>query len=245
LNQQGARCQPPAAGFTLLELLVAVAILGIVAGGLYGTFARTSASRVHAQLRAETFDLARATIDGLERDLAGSFDIGGYDPQTLRFLGVDTTTLSGREDTALVVDFTAVTSRQTTPPSGLGAVPAEGTDLGDEVRVAYRLERRDDDSRQAAQPPERGFALVRYELRPPTSQPIEQGTRSVVARGVEALVLRFWDGSRWVSSWDSSSGGGRNGRAPSLVETRLRLAGADGSSADFVSTVYLPLGGRQ
>jgi hypothetical protein len=57
------------------------------------------------------------------------------------------------------------------------------------------------------------------------------------------LVLRFWDGSRWVSSWDSGPGGGRNGRAPSLVETRLRLAVADGSSADFVSTVYLPLGG--
>src|SRR6185369_10894928 len=56
----GARRRP--GGFTLMEVMLALAIFGIVTTMLYGTFARTLRSKMLAEQRAEVTRLGRAAV---------------------------------------------------------------------------------------------------------------------------------------------------------------------------------------
>jgi prepilin-type N-terminal cleavage/methylation domain-containing protein len=250
-----------AKGVTLLELLAAVAILGLIATLLYGTFSRTLLVRDRATVSMERYATARAAFAWLEQDLEGSFGVGLYPRGAKRFFSpgsADTATLGG----APLLDVTTTSARSTTPLSGT-APPLdeiEGLhDRGDQARVLYHLEAPadDPDARTA------GFDLVRYEYRPPTSADLEDAARAVIAHGIRSVELRFFDGGQWHESWDSTGTSGvatgidaggasdsgaestsRGGIAPKIVETRLRLDDGNGGVIELVSAVYLTMGGR-
>jgi len=223
------------AGVTLLELLVAVGVLGVIAGLLYGTFSRTMLSREYVQTRAATYAAARLAIDWLERDLMGSFAIGAYPSGLKRFIspgyaGLDTL---GR-DTPLL-DFIASSARGTTPLERPGFIAEGFIDRGDQARIVYRVERNGGDEDAAA-------LLVRYELRPPLMTDFAPATRAVIASGIESVTLRFYDGHNWHDDWSSVESDSSQRRGPRVVELRLSLVD-DAGPATFVSAVHLPLGG--
>jgi prepilin-type N-terminal cleavage/methylation domain-containing protein len=223
---------------TLLELLVAVSILGVMAALLYGTFSRTLATRNRASAATERYATARAAMQWLAEDLEGSFGCGLYPSGAKRFLGGHTSaepTLGG----APLLDVTITSARSTTPLTGPLPAIDDVEDHGDQARVLYHLE----------EPPERDFSktgldLVRYEHRPPLHVELEKASRAVVARGLGSIELRYFDGASWHEEWDSAASGARHGTAPKVVEARIRLV-AEGDPIEVVSAFYVTLGGRR
>ena len=71
----GIRRQRPNAGFTLVELLVAMAITSILSIAIYGMFDTTSTALYEADSLADTVDVSRFAVERLRSDIknAGSF----------------------------------------------------------------------------------------------------------------------------------------------------------------------------
>ena len=87
-------------GFTLIEILVALLLLGLVSQGLVSFFTTSSRIRTIADLRLETHQAVTATMDSLARDIRlagicfpsngqfvslGGVDNGTHDEITIRF----------------------------------------------------------------------------------------------------------------------------------------------------------------
>src|SRR6185295_6943036 len=60
-------------GFTLLEVMLAVAILGIIATTIYGTFSRTLRSKGIAEERIDVVRTGRSAVDRMAEELAAAF----------------------------------------------------------------------------------------------------------------------------------------------------------------------------
>jgi prepilin-type N-terminal cleavage/methylation domain-containing protein len=105
------------AGFTLMEVMLALAIFGIVTTMLYGTFSRTLRSKTIAEQRADVTRLGRAAV-GRMADEIGS----AYYPVGLSGTAIFRVLKSGSEDVPLdSLVFTALSAR----PAGLDG---RGTD---------------------------------------------------------------------------------------------------------------------
>ncbi len=65
-----ARAASASLGFTLLELLVAMAILGLMVAMLFAAFGQASRGWLQAENRVETFTQARAALDYMSKELS-------------------------------------------------------------------------------------------------------------------------------------------------------------------------------
>jgi prepilin-type N-terminal cleavage/methylation domain-containing protein len=234
-------------GVTLLEMLVSVAIMGVIASLIYTTFAETLSTRRYVEQRAQTFATARTAMDWLERDLRGAFEVAIYESDKPRFIsaghaGTDTLTRD-----APLLDISAVTARGTTLLAKGASISDEAEDRGDQARIVYRLEREKSSKvlLEAELEAEQGLALVRYELRPALSTDPETGSRSIIARGIRSVDLSFSDGTTEYESWDSAIRSGSRSGAPRTVEIRLVIIEPEGEDTEFISGVLLPFGVRR
>ncbi|RMD81145.1 MAG: hypothetical protein D6815_12510 [Candidatus Dadabacteria bacterium] len=211
-----------------------MAVFSVVASLAYATLSRALRARALAAETEETAANARAALTWLTRDLESSFAVSTYDTGRKIFFSnglMDTLTDSDE----WLLDVTSASSRGTINADL--PQPLEGSALAqtDQARVLYRLESSGDSSRP-------GLNLVRYELRPPAETlDLTRAHRSVVARRVDSVRLRFFDGRSWHDTWDSSALGGERDRAPALVEIELRLVDRDLRTATFVSAVNVEL----
>jgi len=107
------------AGFTLLEVMMAVTIFGIVALTLYGTFARTLRSKALAEAHAELTQTGRSAVARMAEEIASAFY--PRDPTYGRTLYVSPLpifrTLKGGTETMPLdeIMFTALSSRPASP----------------------------------------------------------------------------------------------------------------------------------
>lgn len=76
----------PHAGFTIVELMVALAILGIVSTAAFGIFVSLSRGYTRTNVAAESQQDLRLTIDFMVRDIR----MAGLDPLKTRVFGVTT-----------------------------------------------------------------------------------------------------------------------------------------------------------
>jgi hypothetical protein len=185
-------------------------------------------------------------MDWLERDLRGSFGVNIYASDRPRFIsaghaGSDTLTRD-----APLLDISAVTARGTTLLAKGASISDDAVDRGDQARIVYRLEREKSSKMliDAEFEERRGLALVRYELRPALSTEPETGSRSIIARGIRSIDLRFFDGTTKYESWDSTIRRGSRSGAPRTVEIRLVIIEPEAEDTEFISGVLLPFGVR-
>lgn len=233
------------AGVTLLEMLVAVAIFGIVASVLYGSFSRTLEARNLAGKRSEVYATARVAIDWLEQDLKGSLSVELYPLGRPRFFS----TGHGGEDTVSaddpLLDLTVRTARRTAAIRDEDGQELAAT-MADQSRVVYRVEEETEAFFESLRRPgDTSLNLVRYEIRPPLQEGIEQSLRTVVARGVRTIDLAFEDRGSILERWEQTEGSGLGVNGPRVVEIRLVIDDAEGNPAEFVTSVLIPLGGRR
>lgn len=113
------------AGFTLLELLVGVALIGLVAAAIFGVYSVTQSTTFAATAREDALVSARAAIERFAADLrainAGrQGNTGAITAATaagLTFLGVDATAAAPTLTAAVAVDATTI---QVGSAAGLG-----------------------------------------------------------------------------------------------------------------------------
>ena len=188
------------AGFTLLEMLLAMALMSILAGSLYASLStafkgrRAAARALEAPRRATT---AAALVQAdIESALPPTGVLAGA------FTAVSEEDASG--EPADVLSFHALAGRQETtePPSPI--VRIEILPVWDEETAGRVLVRR---------------ATVNL-LAPETQEPVEE----VLCRGLRSFDLAFFDGTDWVESWDSTVLGNV---LPPAVEVTLVLAAED------------------
>ncbi len=195
-------------GLTLLEVLIAAAVLAMVASMIWVSFDQTAKMRTKLSERQEHDHLARIAMARITRDMRAAF-LSLHVNQEPRNAAV-ITAFRGRSGTGgSRVDFTTFTHRRL----------RRGTHEGDACEVGYQLldHRGDDDVR--------GMDLVRRESPRIDADPTQGGVVDVLIAGVKGFELRYFDEAtdQWTDLWDTTQGTGQTGRLPQRVRVTLTL----------------------
>jgi len=182
--------------FTLLEMLVATAIMVVLAGSLYATLYTAFRARRSATSAVEEVRKVELALQQVRADLRAAVVPKGI--LAGAFVGEQTLGAVGRPADSLMLHCTAP-----------GSEPTGGT--GDIRMIELVCEQADDGT---------GLALVRRVstnlLGPTVGEPDQQ----VLCRGVYAFALRYFDGLDWLDSWDSTT---QDNQLPAAVEVTLEL----------------------
>jgi prepilin-type N-terminal cleavage/methylation domain-containing protein len=223
---------PKRPAFTLIELLLAMTLLAIIAGGMAMAFSTSLRAAASIQQRAGDADERRKLVDQLRADLEGVYlrsgaaataaapaaagTAGAAGSPTTWFRGGDLSTdpnVTGSTTTAGTASAGESIPAQgdsleltTSRPISLDALQAgqqaEGT-YGPQSDVAEVLWRLERD-------PDGSLALVRRERTPadPTLDPTQDPSvlRTVMSRSVTAMQVYCYDGtqSQWLEQWDAA-----------------------------------------
>ena len=252
-------------GFTLMEVMLALGIFGIVTVTLYGTFARTLRSKGIAERRAEVTRVGRAAVGRMADEIASA-----YYPSSLSGTAIFRVLKSGTDDVPLdSLVFTALSAR----PAGI-----DGRET-DQRMLAYFFPRersglrRDGKTGAAAEsggldrPANRGGVdlladdaddffeafgprhppvpgtepqrLLRREATMIERRALDAARATVFLDDVVSLELTFYDGREWRDVWDSEDANSR--RLPRAVRIDLALYDEVGEIHHFTTAVDLPL----
>ncbi|HEY6008836.1 MAG TPA: type II secretion system protein GspJ [Geobacteraceae bacterium] len=167
-------------GFTLLELLVALALLALLAATLYGTYFGLMAGRDRATAVTEEMRELRTTLDSLRREIAAAYYRQASDPTKPRFrFVVEDRDFFGKPASTLV--FTAIA------PPAVG----ETQPVSDQALVEYRPVAKENAMRLMRR---RQDVYLENDTYPTYTQMEEmQGF----------LVECSNDGAQWTRTWDS------------------------------------------
>jgi prepilin-type N-terminal cleavage/methylation domain-containing protein len=209
------------AGFTLIELMLAVALLGIILVMLAGSFSAVSHGKIHAESRLNIDHEARSIMWQLSKELRGVVMTQNAPSNTL-LIG------QGQTQSGLPLDSIVFSTFDVGHRKSLDGYGAE------EI-VSYSA---------VPNPNHRGlFVLLRSQhsgLLQLDSNLASPPVPLVLSENVMALHLRYFDGTRWHEGWDSdSSPAGLN--IPQAISIQLQMA-APGGRPVFLSTeVAIPM----
>jgi len=208
-------------GFTLLEILIAIAILALVVSSLYGAYSGTLDTTEMVESVRDVDQVARLALMQMVDDFKCLYyqKAGEEDKESpYSFGGV----AEAEGEGGAIVAF-ATTSRldfgMTFPSQRIN-------------RVSYVLEKQPDN--------EKLYRLVRKEV--PFADLSGEGQEILVeiADGVESLSLTYFsENGQQLSQWDSKA----EGLLPRLVRIRLRMAG-DKSRVFYTSVAIRPQEGK-
>ena len=180
-------CSHSFAGFTLLEIIVAIAASFLIVGAvfmLYDSFTVAACS-----FRDRQGDLAAATraLDRVERDLACAMRTGKEEGASFLLLPASA---SPNESSVLVFHtiFTPQSSREDPDIPGI-----------EKVRYSVETDRAD---------PARGLILVRESTDLAAATAVaDTNVREEMATNVRQFIVEVFDGKTWQNSWPSANSG--------------------------------------
>ena len=165
-------------GFTLLEVLIAVVLLGILSAALYGSYFGVLRARDRAASGMESRRELGATLDLIRREVA-STQFNRTDKR-LRFVVEDRDSF-GTQSSTLALTTLVPTAGQNRKESGI-------------ITVAYRIAEKNKQRMLTRQ--ERDlFSEEETTLAYPQMEHIT------------SFLVECYDGSKWVKSWDSAING--------------------------------------
>lgn len=220
-----------AAGFTLLEVIVAVSVLAMISTLVFTSFSSLKRSKDGVRGVSERYREGRMALSRVARELQGAY--------ISKHLPIDESLVVGR------------TVFQAEPGS-----PADRIDF-----AAFVHRRLDRDSRESDQaeisyfgmenPNDRGvFDLVRREASRIDLEPREGGRAQVLASDIDLFDVQYLDPltGQWVERWDSTESLRQLDRLPLQVRITLILnggarteAGRARSAITFATKVSLPM----
>lgn len=164
-------------GFTLIEMLVAVALLAILAAALYGSYFTTLRARERITEGMEARRELANTLDLIRREVASS--LYNRDDKRLRFIVEDRDNFGKPAST---LELTTVSDR-------LAGVPDSGIRV-----VGYRMVEKG--KRPLLQRREQDLFFEKGDA--PGYPQMER---------ISSFLVECYDGSKWVKSWDATLNG--------------------------------------
>jgi len=207
-------------GFTLVEIMIAILILGLVLSTVYAAYSSTMKIVRDIEYQDNLYKMARTAMDRMIKDLSSlQLSSGSFD------FSAEKKTLSNREFYSL--SFWSA--------SHLAFGENEGE--GSPAAISYYVQ--EDEGGDS-------FSLWRSDLagaKPSPPKNISGGF--VVCQNVDYLSLRFYDlTGRELESWDSSSfSAQQKGRAPAALKIELGLVNLNDKEKPykFMTKVFLPV----
>lgn len=163
-------------GFTLLEILIAVVLLGILAGALYGSYFGVVRARERAAAGMESRRELGATLDLIRREVSSA--MFKRNDKLLRFIVEDRDSF-GAPSSALELTTLSPPSNLSRGESGI-------------VTVSYRMT--DRNSKRILTRQERDMVFSG----PDVTAAFPQMER------ISSFLVECYDGSKWVRSWDTA-----------------------------------------
>ena len=167
-------------GFTLIELMVALALLVVLTGALYGTYFSVMGAREKGGARIEGRRELSNTLGKLHSELASTYFVTTN--KKLLFVVEDRDSFG---KPASVLAFTFIS-----PPR---VDPAPSSDL---TLVRYSIQEKE------------GVLTLVRESREPYLDVAVKSFPYPVMDVVEGFLVECYDGAKWVKSWDSSLNNG-------------------------------------
>ena len=186
--------------FTLLEMLVALALVGIIAGSLYTSL--HIGFKAHESITTSIEPVRRTELAArlIRRDIESAVSPSGL--LAGEFVGQNAVGESGRDADILVLHSSA-------------HVPETDALACDVRRVELTCEPVQTDMDE-----DETYAIVRRVttrlLAPETPTPEVE----ILCRGIYSFNIRYFDGSDWVDSWDSNA---QDNALPLAVEINIEL----------------------
>lgn len=211
-------------GMTLLEVIVAVAVLAMISLLIYGSFDSMSRGKRGESMRADRSRQGREAISRIVREVSSAF-LSGHQPlvvalqtRTTIFMGVHSTTFDR-------LDFASFSHRRL----------ERDVHESDQCELGYFV---------ASDPDVEGkMDLVRREQTPIDLEPRKGGVTNVLVEDVESFEIKYYDPvtGTWVENWDSTSQVGQFARLPLEVKVTLVLKGIkDGPPLKFQTKFMMP-----
>ncbi len=206
----------PNAGFTLLELMLAVAILGLILAMLAESFHAVASSKVHAEDRLNSERAGRAIVSQMSDEIRGAVQTP-LAPSRVLFLG------SARYQGGVPINSLTIS---TLDPGHRRSIDGYGV----EEIVTYQA---------VANPYHRGWFLLER------SQYSALGTGAnpmpiIVADNLLSLKFRYFDGQQWGEVWNSENLS-LGQQLPVAVWIDLTLAGPRNTPLAFSTQVTVPM----
>lgn len=185
-------------GFTLLEMILAMAITCMLALTLYATLRTAFRAQASATGACESLRSAQVALQLVGRDLSSALPPTGI--LAGPFYGIP---LGSGSDPSDTVEFYAITSGVDDPND-----PTRADGLR---RIDFTLDTAPDGTR----------CLVRRVQRNLTAMEDFLPDQEVLCRNVANLTCRYFDGTGWLDSWDSTA---ENDTLPLAVEVTIELS---------------------
>jgi len=213
------------AAFTLLELLIALAIFSVVLVAINGVF--YSAMRLQARGSQSVEDALplQQAVSILKRDLQGIVVPGGVLGGSLQNGTSSSTPASTLFPAGSTVFYTCSGVIDTTSP------------WADAQKVVYYLKQ--PASRSAA-----GRDLMRAVSRNPLPVAQDEFVEQWLMGGVERMQFGFYDGAMWRDSWDSTTQDATTGQTnnlPRAIKVQLDLAAGYGDPQKAPVQIIVPV----
>ena len=181
--------------FTLLEMLVALALMGILSVSLGASLQIAFSARRRAEAPLATVKAAALSMDLVGRDIEPALPPRGL--LAGAFVGTDDKDASTGADADTLSFFTATGD-------------ATGNDCDIRKVDLTMVESEDGHSLNLVR------LMTTNLLAPETPEPVEE----ILCRGVMSLNFRYFDGLDWYDAWDSTT---RDNTIPAAVEVKLEI----------------------
>jgi type II secretion system protein J len=212
-------------GLTLLEVLVSIAILGILMGAIYGTYTSNVEVIQVAREKGRVYQISRIVFDRMTKDLESAFIsvISSNEKIRLGMIGKNQE-LDGKQ--ADRIDFTTLNHL---------ALGEEGpqTDL---CEVGYQVV---EDSEKE------GFKLFRRDDGIPDDELVDGGFSHELADRVSGFDIIFQDeNGEEFDNWNSAEAQHAGG-LPSLITIKLSIMDGKGREYLFTTSIHPALAGKK
>jgi len=206
-----------AAGFTLLEMMLAIMVLGIMLTMMAESFHAVAGSKVHAEDRLYADRAGRAVIWEMTKEIRGAVQTPIV-PSRVVFIGAGRSAFGNTADSLMV----------STMDSGHGRAIVG---YGAENVVSWST---------VSNPNHPGWLMLRRSQQSGLLDTNNTGTPVIVAPNIISLHMRYFDGDQWTENWDSTAlPPGR--QLPVAVAIELRMGTPSGSVLDFGTEVMIPM----
>lgn len=197
-----ARTRVTARGFTLMEVLIAVSITGLMGALIVGAFNSGFSAKEMVETDAEKYRMLRVAMGRMTREIGSAFVTERYDTNKFRDQNDRPTNFVGESDRLL---FSSLSNQRLY------------TDAKESDQVILEYSVKTSPDREA-----RGRKdLVRRANPIITADRMDRGgTEDVLFEGIKELELEYWDSKRedWVDEWDT-----RRTERKDELPTRVRI----------------------